>query len=83
MMGAALMMAASGAPRRARWPLGLLGAGVALTGITGWCPVYFGTGLTSLDGPGDHPEEAQRDAWLVRQQRPAAASPSQPAGTAR
>jgi hypothetical protein len=77
------MMAASGAPRRARWPLGLLGAGVALTGITGWCPVYFGTGLTSLDGPGDHPEEAQRDAWLVRQQRPAAASPSQPAGTAR
>lgn len=82
--GLTLVMAATAAPRRTRWPLGLLGAAVTLTGITGWCPVYFGAGLTSMDGPGDHPDEAQRDAWLARQARPAATEPpALPAGAGR
>ena len=56
------------APRRRgalRWPLRFLGAGVALTGVTGWCPVYRYAGVTSLGGPGDRPDEAMRLAWLT------------------
>ena len=41
--GAGLAMLAGrrrGAPRALRWPLRLSRAGVALTGVTGWCPAY-------------------------------------------
>ena len=37
----------------------------ALTGLSGWCPVYHARGVTSLNGPGDHPDEAERTAWLA------------------
>ena len=63
--GVALMMAAGSAPRAVRWPARLLGLGVALTGVTGWCPVYQRLEVSSLNGPGDRPREAERDAWLA------------------
>ena len=50
-----------------RWPLRIAGVAVALTGVTGWCPVYHVQGVTSLGGPGDRPEEATRRTWLARQ----------------
>lgn len=62
--GAALVVAASAAGRGLRWPLRVAGAVVALSGLTGWCPAYQGAGVTSLDGPGDRPDEAHRGAWL-------------------
>lgn len=63
--GVALLLAAGVAPRRARWPFRLAGSIVALSGIAGWCPVYHGAGVNSLDGPGDRPDEASRRAWLA------------------
>jgi glutaredoxin len=62
--GVALVLAGSVAPRAARWPLRLAGAAVALSGIAGWCPGYSGAGVTSIGGPGDRPDEANRDRWL-------------------
>ncbi len=62
--GAALMLTGSAARTGLRWPLRLLGAGIALSGVTGWCPAYQGAGVTSLDGPGDRPDEAHRPSWL-------------------
>jgi glutaredoxin len=63
--GLALLATTPGAPRLMRWPVRLLGTAVALTGITGWCPVYHTMGQTSLGGPGDRPDEAVRTAWLA------------------
>jgi glutaredoxin len=62
--GAALVLAGSLAPRAMRWPLRVVGAAVALSGISGWCPGYQGAGVSSIDGPGDRPDEAVRGAWL-------------------
>ncbi len=62
--GAALLLAGSVAPRPARWPLRLAGAVLAVSGIAGWCPGYHRTGVTSIDGPGDRPDEAGRGSWL-------------------
>ncbi len=62
--GAALVLAGSVAPRAVRWPLRFAGAVLALSGIAGWCPGYQRAGVTSLDGPGDRPDEAGRGAWL-------------------
>jgi hypothetical protein len=73
--GLTLLAVASTAPRPARWPFGLLGAAVTLSGITGWCPAYHYAGVTSLDGPGDRPDEARRDAWLIHRPRTAADEP--------
>lgn len=71
--GLVLVAAAGGRlPGPLRWMLRLAGAGVALTGVAGWCPVYQARGVTSLGGPGDRPDEASRDTWL-------AAVPPQPA----
>lgn len=53
----------------ARYPVGLLGAVLTLTGVTGWCPAYHAAGVTSLEGPGDRPDEARRHAWLARRGR--------------
>ena len=64
-VGLALFVAASGAPRVLRWPLRAAGAAAALSGLAGWCPVYHAGRVTSLDGPGDHPDEAERKAWLA------------------
>jgi glutaredoxin len=62
--GLALVAAGSAAPRELRWPLRVLGLGVALSGISGWCPVYRYGQVTSLGGPLDRPDEATRAAWL-------------------
>lgn len=71
--GVVVLLAGRAAPRGARWPVRFIGAFVALSGVTGWCPVYHGAGMTSLDGPGDRPDEARRRTWLApRQDRPAA-----------
>jgi hypothetical protein len=64
--GAAVLAAAAAAPRGVRLPLGVAGAVAVLTGAAGWCPVYQWTGVTSLGGPGDRPDEAVREGWLVR-----------------
>ena len=57
---------AQACPRVARWPLRIAGAALALTGISGWSPAYALAGVTSLDGPGDHPHEKSRTAWYAR-----------------
>jgi glutaredoxin len=62
--GAALVLAGAVAPGTARWPLRIAGTVLALSGLAGWCPVYYGTGVTSIDGPGDRPDEAHRGTWL-------------------
>ena len=62
--GGALLVAARLAPR-ARVPLGILGTIVAASGVTGWCPIYHAAGMTSLDGPGDRPDEITRSTWLA------------------
>jgi glutaredoxin len=62
--GVALLAAGNAAPRPLRWPLRLVGLGVALTGVSGWCPAYQASGVSSLDGPGDRPGEATRSTWL-------------------
>lgn len=48
-----------------RWTLRGAGAVLALTGMTGWCPIFHARGVTSLGGPGDRPDEASRDTWLT------------------
>ena len=68
--GASLWLAGRVAPRRVRWPLRLAGTAFVLSGAIGWCPVYRGTGRSSLDGPGDRPGEANRAAWLTARPRP-------------
>jgi glutaredoxin len=65
MVGLTMVVSGAGAPKAWRWPLRLLGATLALTGVSGWCPVYRYSGVTSLDGPGDRPEEATRATWLA------------------
>lgn len=65
-VSAGLMLYAAGrqGPLLVRAPLGLLGAGLMLTGVAGWCPVYNSRHLSSIGGPGDRPGEAERAAWL-------------------
>jgi hypothetical protein len=62
--GAALVLAGAVGPRPARWPFRVTGAVLALTGLSGWCPGYHSAGVTSIDGPGDRPDEAHRSTWL-------------------
>ncbi len=64
-VGLALILAASAAPRRLKWPLRIIGSVAALSGLSGWCPWYHAAGMTSLHGPGDHPAEAERTTWLA------------------
>jgi glutaredoxin-related protein len=66
--GAGMLIAAAGAtaPRGARWPFMLFGLALAATGFTGWCPLYHYNGVSSLGGPGDRPDEAERSGWLTR-----------------
>jgi mycoredoxin len=57
------------APRALRSLMTLTGAGLVLTGVFGWCPVFHAKGVSSLNGPGDRPDEAERQAWLKAAQR--------------
>jgi mycoredoxin len=52
------------APRALRGLLTLTGASLVLTGVFGWCPVFHAKGVSSLNGPGDRPDEAERQSWL-------------------
>lgn len=63
--GAALMVARRTVDPGARWPFTMAGVVMAVSGLTGWCPAYQAAGVTSMDGPGDRPDEATRDAWLI------------------
>jgi glutaredoxin len=81
-----LLVASRVGPAPARWPLAIAGAVVGLTGLSGWCPIYHRTGVTSLLGPGDRPDEATRDAWLaertshhINEPGPSQAAPNGPA----
>lgn len=56
------------APRYARGATWLAGVGLLLTGIAGWCPVFSANGVSSLHGPADRPDEAERPAWLTRRE---------------
>jgi glutaredoxin len=77
--GACLALAATrGAPWPIRVPLRVAAAGLALTAATGWCPVYDAQGVTSVGGPGDHPDEAEREAWWATIRGPAASLEPQP-----
>ena len=60
------MLAASGtAPPAVRWPMRVLGLVTAVSGVSGWCPAYHYARVTSLGGPGDRPDEAERTEWIV------------------
>lgn len=77
--GAALAMVSTRElPWPLRVPLRLAAVGLALTAVTGWCPVYDAQGVTSVGGPGDHPDEAEREAWWGSLRRPAASLEPQP-----
>ncbi|MGI8672214.1 MAG: glutaredoxin family protein [Luteitalea sp.] len=54
-----------------RLPLRVAAVALALTGIGGWCPWYDARGVTSVGGPGDRPNEAERDYWLAPTRAPA------------
>lgn len=63
--GLFVLAAAQATPRGVRWPLRIIGAALALTGVSGWSPVYAWAGVSSLDGPGDRPQEASRSNWFT------------------
>jgi glutaredoxin len=63
--GLVLIAAAAAAPRGLKGLLRITGAGVTLSGLTGWCPADHYAGLTSLEGPGDRPGEALRRQWVA------------------
>ena len=65
-VGLALLLSSLAGPRPLRWTLRIAGAKLVFTGATGWCPLYQVAGVTSLDGPGDRPDEATRGTWLSR-----------------
>lgn len=66
LIGAGVTIAAtSDTPAVVRVPLRVFAVGLALTAAIGWCPVYDSQGVTSVGGPGDHPDEAERDEWLA------------------
>ena len=67
--GFALLVAARLAPRGLRWPLRATGVVASFTGLSGWCPLYHASGVTSLNGPGDHPDESERTAWLAARRK--------------
>jgi glutaredoxin len=67
--GAAVWLAGNLAPRPARWPVRAAGAALVLSGVIGWCPAYRVAGTSSIDGPGDRPDEARRATWLSPRRR--------------
>ena len=79
--GLALMLAGSAPPAAARWQLRVAGAVLALSGLTGWCPAYYMAGVTSIDGPGDRPDESHRERWLAPRESLLPGSPSTMAGS--
>lgn len=62
--GLALVAAAPRVPRLLRAPVRLLGGLLLVSGTAGWCPLYQAARVSSLNGPGDRPQEAERHTWL-------------------
>ena len=69
--GLALVALAGTLPPRLRWPLRIAGLLTAATGVSGWCPAYYSAGVTSIGGPGDRPDEAERREWIATRKRAA------------
>ncbi|HTU99211.1 MAG TPA: YgaP-like transmembrane domain [Luteitalea sp.] len=64
--GAGVAIAATArAPWPVRLPVRLAALGLVVTAALGWCPVYDAQGVSSVGGPGDHPDEAEREGWLT------------------
>ena len=72
------LVATTDVPAPVRVPLRLAALGLALTAVIGWCPVYDAQGVTSVGGPGDHPDEAEREPWLAALRHPAASLEPRP-----
>ena len=64
--GVVLALTGTAAPRTVRWPFRIAGVVLALSGLAGWCPAYHMARVTSIDGPGDRPDEAHRESWISR-----------------
>jgi len=79
--GAALLIVSRSLPRVLRAPVMAAGALAALSGLSGWCPAYHAAGVTSMDGPGDRPDEGQRDAWLMPRTAILASASTRPRAT--
>jgi mycoredoxin len=77
--GGALIALAAAGRRTTRWPLAAAGLLVAASGAIGWCPIYHAAGVTSLGGPVDRPDEAERRAWLVARSRATGDAPAREA----
>ena len=84
--GAALFLAGRAGPSMTRRPMQLAGIVLGLSGLSGWCPAYHAAGMTSIDGPGDRPDESMRETWLLPRSshrallQSTAAMPDQPDG---
>ena len=63
--GILLFSAFAGSRRSTKWLVRTTGALIAMSGISGWCPLYQLAGVTSLGGPADRPDEAIRRRWLA------------------
>lgn len=62
---AGIVLWSTGAPRWLRWPARAGAAVLALTAARAWCPLYDAWQMTSIDGPGDRPDSAERREWLT------------------
>jgi glutaredoxin len=69
--GLTMLAATNQAPRTLRGLLRLLGAGLLVSGAAGWCPVYQTVRVSSLNGPGDRPDETERAGWFKPARAPA------------
>jgi mycoredoxin len=67
--GLTLLFLARRTSASVRRPVTLLASTLAVSGVVGWCPAYHYAGVTSLDGPGDRPDEAVRKQWLAHRVR--------------
>jgi glutaredoxin len=74
--GVALFLAGRSGPSMTRRPMQLAGIVLGLSGLSGWCPAYHAAGVTSLDGPGDRPDESMRQTWLLPRTSQRTALPS-------
>ncbi len=63
--GVTLFLAGRAGPSLTRRPMQLAGIVLGLSGLSGWCPAYHAAGVTSIDGPGDRPDESMRETWLL------------------
>ncbi len=69
---AATLLGTTRLPLALRWPLRTGALVLALTAVRGWCPLYDAWQVTSLNGPGDRPDEAERRTWLASSAQPTA-----------